>query len=98
MQSRHIQIFAAAVLCAAVVGCGKSDDGKSQDNSAAANSSDSADSNPAPAPLSPDELAQQQRPADQVNLENLLKKVNDAQTTRQQHRETGDPPCHARGP
>lgn len=81
MQSRHLQIFAAAMLCVAVAGCGKSDDSKSQDNSAPANSSGSADSAPAPAPPSPDELAQQQRPADQVNLENLLRKVNDAQTT-----------------
>lgn len=80
---RHhvIRWIAVAAICLALFGCGKSDDSQKSGTTAADNSSDSSASAPAPTPPSPDELAQQQRPSDQVNLEALLKKVNDAETS-----------------
>ena len=73
---RAIGITLAAMVCAALAGCsppsnesGQVDEG---DNGA-------ANTAQARSALRPDELAIQERPADQVTLEGLLKGVNDAE-------------------
>jgi hypothetical protein len=72
---------AAAMICTAVAGCGPSDNHQAKDNEAS-----QADATPAvpatPPPPSPDELAERERPADQVAMEALLKKVDDADEAR----------------
>lgn len=79
---RTLSAVAAAVLCLAVASCGPSDDQGKRDQSSQSTTDQSQgdQAQPAkPSPPSPEDLAQSERPQDQVALEGLLKRVDDAQ-------------------